>query len=112
MRLTPLYFHPDPDNAGGGKGDPRGPGAGAGAVGGVTGVSGAGRGSERTGGTTGVETEKATDGEGVASGGSLASAMNDADVHPANNPDQPGGEVRQDVMPEIPQSQGGTPNPT
>ena len=114
-----MYFHPDSDNGGGGKGDPRGPAAGAGMMGGVTGVSGAGRGNERTGGTTGIETEKSTGDDGVASGGSLAGAMNDAGVRPTNDPDrqtaqqqQQQGELRQDVMPEISQAEGGTPNPT
>ena len=117
--INRLCFHPDPDsnNGGSSKGDPRGPAAGAGMMGGVTGVSGAGRGDERTGGTTGIETEKAASAEeGVASGGSLAGAMNDAGVRATNDPDreqqQQQGEVRQDVMPEISQAEGGTPNPT
>jgi hypothetical protein len=102
----------NPDDAAGGKGDPRGSAAGAGMMGGVTGVSGAGRGDERTGGTSGVETEKSTGDDGVASGGSLAGAMNDAGVRATDDPDRGGAGGGPDVMPEIPKSEGGTPNPT
>jgi hypothetical protein len=111
MKTVPLYFHPDSSNGNGsgGKADPRGPGAGAGAAGGVTGVSGAGKDDQRTGGTSGIETEKATGGDGVASGGKLAGPMNDAGVRATGDPDRQQ-EVRQDLMPEL--GKGETPNPT
>ncbi|HYE17893.1 MAG TPA: hypothetical protein VEA69_05590 [Tepidisphaeraceae bacterium] len=78
-----------------------GPGTGAKAVGGVNTASGAGSPDQPSGGTTGVETEKvAHPGEGVASGGSLKAALDDAGVTPAG-----GGGGQQPA-------QSDTPNPT
>jgi hypothetical protein len=89
MRTTPLRLHPDPDNTSGGnnRGAPRAPGIGAPGIGAA--VTATGRANPHTGGNT--------DGQADTS---------------AANPDVRTGEIRQDLMPDLDQPNGGTPNPT
>ena len=85
MRTTPLRFHPDPDNAatgGGNRIDRRSPG-------GDRTTSNTARSKPRTGDPAAVQGQQSN-----------------------GDPDRHNGELRQDVMPDLSQADGGTPNPT